>query len=140
MATAVELVKEFEGCNLHAYQDGGGVWTVGYGATGPKIGPGTVWAQEQAEADLAHRLDEVRTALGKLVDIRELNENQIAALVSFIYNVGVHAFAKSTMLGFIQTKNWIAGAKEFPKWNHDNGKEVKGLLKRRLKEAYIFLS
>jgi GH24 family phage-related lysozyme (muramidase) len=27
------LLKQFEGCRLDAYQDGAGVWTVGYGHT-----------------------------------------------------------------------------------------------------------
>ena len=44
-----------EGCRLTAYPDplsGGDPWTIGYGATGPSISKGTVWVQEQADADL----------------------------------------------------------------------------------------
>ena len=33
-AAAYELIKEFEGLRLHAYQDSAGVWTIGWGHTG----------------------------------------------------------------------------------------------------------
>ena len=29
----IKLIKEFEGCYLKAYQDSGGVWTIGWGIT-----------------------------------------------------------------------------------------------------------
>ena len=29
----IELIKQFEGCRLKAYQDSVGVWTIGYGHT-----------------------------------------------------------------------------------------------------------
>ena len=50
----VNLVKEFEGCKLEAYQDIVGVWTIGYGTTeGAGLGvvpkPGMKITQEEAE-------------------------------------------------------------------------------------------
>lgn len=43
------LTREFEGCRLEAYQDQGGVWTIGYGHTGPDVHEGLTWTQEQAD-------------------------------------------------------------------------------------------
>ncbi len=39
-----------------AYQDIVGVWTIGYGDTGPDVGPGIVWTQEQCDSALTNRL------------------------------------------------------------------------------------
>lgn len=49
-------IRRDEGCEPHAYPDplsGGDPWTIGYGCTGPGIGPGTIWTEAQA-----HRLAE----------------------------------------------------------------------------------
>ena len=53
---ALHLTSHFEGRRLHAYLDTGGVWTCGTGATGPDIGPGTVWTVSQCDARLARDL------------------------------------------------------------------------------------
>ena len=36
-AAGIALIKEFEGCKLEAYPDFGGIWTIGYGHTGPGV-------------------------------------------------------------------------------------------------------
>jgi lysozyme len=33
----VDLIKQFEGCVLQSYRDLRGIWTIGYGHTGPKL-------------------------------------------------------------------------------------------------------
>ena len=44
------LTKNFEGCVLTAYADQGGVWTIGYGHTGPGVHAGLTITQDQADA------------------------------------------------------------------------------------------
>src|SRR5579875_391443 len=44
------LTEQFEGLRLKAYQDANGVWTIGYGHTGPDVHAGLSITQEQAEA------------------------------------------------------------------------------------------
>ena len=44
------LTKNFEGCVLTAYADQGGVWTIGYGHTGPGVHAGLTVTQDQADA------------------------------------------------------------------------------------------
>ena len=55
---AVNLIKQFEGLKLNAYQDSGGVWTIGYGTTsinGVPVYPGQSITEAQAnEYLLAH--------------------------------------------------------------------------------------
>ena len=51
------MIRQWEGCELDAYQDGGGTWTIGYGTTcypdGKPVREGDVWTQEQADDALA---------------------------------------------------------------------------------------
>ena len=54
---ALPLIKEFEGCKLKAYRDQRGIWTCGWGATGPEITAKTTWTQEQADARLVKDVD-----------------------------------------------------------------------------------
>ena len=51
----VDLVKSFEGCELEAYRDLGGVWTIGYGHTAG-VHRGMVIDQPRAEGLLAEDL------------------------------------------------------------------------------------
>lgn len=46
---SLALTKRSEGCSLKAYQDLGGVWTIGYGHTGPEVHEGLTWTQEQCD-------------------------------------------------------------------------------------------
>lgn len=81
------IIKEFESLRLKAYQDTGGVWTIGWGHTGEEAQAGNEITHEQADnllkTDVAHASYLVNT-LGY-----ELNQNQFDALVSLIYNCGL---------------------------------------------------
>jgi len=136
------LIKRFEGCRLTAYPDpgtGGDPWTIGYGATGAGIVDGTVWTQEQAEADLAHRVTELVNQVARLLT-RELPEPSCAALVSFAYNVGIHALGDSTLLRLVNAGEYANAAAQFQKWVHAAGHVLPGLVKRRDAEREVFLS
>jgi len=51
------LLKDFEKCRLQSYQDSGGVWTVGWGHTGPEVTQGMTYTQQQADAQLQKDLE-----------------------------------------------------------------------------------
>ncbi len=93
IALATPQIKTDEGCELHAYPDplsGGEPYTVGYGATGPQIGPDTVWTQDEANADLQARLEALCVALdGKIPWWSGLNLPRQAVLLNMSYNLGV---------------------------------------------------
>ena len=60
------------------------------------------------------------------------------ALVSFTYNVGYGAFKNSTLLKYVNKKQFRKASKEFKKWNKCGGKVLNGLVKRRMLEKTEF--
>lgn len=137
---ALSFVKRAEGCRLTAYPDpatGAEPWTVGYGATGPDIGPDTVWTQEQADADLAQRLDRINVTVTQAVRVR-LGPHQRAALVSLAYNIGTGSFLQSTMLRCINDGDYNRACGQFGVWIMAAGRVLVGLIRRRAAEAELF--
>ena len=92
----INLIKEFEGCHLTAYQDEVGVWTIGYGITnsdrsitGTTIKRGIKISQATAEKWLEESLNRKYLPLVMKYNTRYgWNQNEIDALVSFAYNIG----------------------------------------------------
>lgn len=134
----LDLIKEFEGCKLHAYQDIVGVWTIGYGATGKGVAPGMTWTQEQADSRLNEDLARFTHGVEDLVEV-DLNDNQFSALVSFAYNLGIGNLAKSGLLNKLNKENYVGASQSFPLWNKAGGKVVAGLTRRRMAEQALFL-
>lgn len=136
--TAIDFVKQHEGCVLTAYQDQGGVWTIGYGHTGPDVRKGLVWTQDQADAALNLDLSKAEASMLKLTTV-QLSDKQKAALDSFVFNLGAGAYAGSHLRECVNNRDWVGAAKAFLAWDHVGQTEVKGLLIRRLDEAALFL-
>ena len=130
----LELLKSFEQCRLNAYQDSGGIWTVGWGHTGPEVVGGMTLNQLQAdlifEKDLEkfYHLDEYLS--------EQVNENQYSALVCLVFNIGLRALKLSQVM-----KKVNAGenpSKEWMGWNHVNGIPNIGLTRRRSAELELY--
>lgn len=134
----IGFIRSHEGCKLAAYLDGGGVWTIGVGHT-KGVEKGQTITQEQADKFLADDLAPVESCINGHVTA-QLNQNQFDALASFVFNVGEAAFTGSTLLKKLNAGDYTGAANEFPKWDHDNGVVVQGLLNRRLDEQALFLS
>ena len=137
----ITLIKKWEGCKLKAYLDSGGVWTIGYGTTfypdGTRVKEGDTCTQEQADAWLQGHVNDLVFELLNEVKVT-LNANQIKALVCFIYNIGMGAFKKSTMLRLINDGKILEASEQFIRWNKDNGVVIPGLTNRRLDEKKLF--
>ena len=147
LAPAEAIIKEFEGCRLQAYQDAVGVWTIGWGATryAPPGGPvkrGDTINQAQADELLRRDLLDLRgPGLLSLFPMAPgWPPNQIAALVSWGFNVGLGAVEDSTL-----RKRILAGEdrvkvvrEELPRWNKAGGRELPGLTRRRAAEIELF--
>lgn len=140
---SVDLVKEFEGLRLTAYQDSVGVWTIGYGTTaaaGVGITPakGMTITQAQAEMYLKRGLDKFAKQIEPNIR-RAVNENQFGAMVSLAYNIGPGAFNKSTLLKRLNAGDTQGAADQFLVWNKAGGKVLAGLTRRRKAERELFL-
>ncbi|MCW2452336.1 UNVERIFIED_ORG: GH24 family phage-related lysozyme (muramidase) [Rahnella aquatilis] len=137
------LLKSFEGCELTAYQDPVGIWTVGYGWTQPvngkPVGKGMIITQETADRLLQTGVIQYEKGVTRLLSVA-VNQAQFDALVDFAYNLGVKALEGSTLLKKLNAGDYAGAADEFPKWNKAGGKVLNGLVKRRAAERAFFLS
>lgn len=161
---ALDLIKTFEGLHdgdkrtpvLEPQADPIGIYTMGWGhamfdagkpikdkalamsrwrAAYPK-GMTLADADELLRQDAQVTCDQV---VANTAAAPALSDNQLAALVSFTYNVGITNFKNSTLRSRVLAGNWQAAADEFPKWKLAAGKELPGLVARRAKERALFL-
>lgn len=141
---AIDLLKRLEGCRLKAYQDNAGVWTIGYGHTGPGVHEGLTWTQEQADAQLNDDVQRfVWGVSAALLNEPPLTENQFSALVVFAFNVGLMAFRGSSALRDIRFGQFKMVPADLAKWNkiHDKSGVMMvdpGLEKRRAAEIDLW--
>jgi len=133
----LSLIKSFEGCKLKSYQDVVGVWTIGYGSTGPDIKAGMNWTQAQADARLTHDLLKFEAGVTGCVKAT-LTPNQFSALVCFAYNVGLGNLQSSTLLKKVNASDMTGAAAEFLRWNKAGGAVIPGLTRRRQAESDLF--
>lgn len=138
-AAGLALIKQFEGCRLTAYQDQRGIWTIGYGHTGPEVVEGLTWTRGQADAALLSNTHTASNALLRLVDIA-MTQNQFDALTSLVFNIGVGNFGSSTLLKLLNQNHVPQAADQFLVWDHVNGVPDPGLLRRRQAEQALFLT
>lgn len=142
-----ELIKRWESCGraradgrFEAYPDPGSAdgkpWTIGWGSTGPDVGPATVWTQAECDArfdsDAARYAGEVARAIGQA----PTTQHQFDALVSFHYNTG--RIARATLTAKHCAGEFAGARAEFAKWIYNDGKVLRGLVRRRAEEAELY--
>lgn len=132
----IDLIKEAEGLRLEAYQDGAGIWTVGYGHA-TNVHKGDTISQHRADLLLEADLAEAENAVSRLVKV-PLTDNQFAALVSFVFNVGEGAFERSTMLKKLNEDGYELVPGYLKCWVFAGGKQQPGMVKRRAAEAELW--
>ncbi len=139
----VDLICEFEGKRLVAYDDGVGVWTIGFGTTkypsGNRVKKGDTCTLEQAKEYMRHDLIEFEHTVNSSVKV-PLNQNQFDALVSLAYNIGSIAFKSSTLVKKLNLGDYQGAASQFNVWINAGGKRMQGLVNRRDREKLLFLS
>ena len=77
--SGVDLICNFEGLRLKAYDDGVGVWTIGFGTTkypnGIRVKKGDTCTLEQAKSYMQHDLKKFEQTVNSAVNV-PINQNQ----------------------------------------------------------------
>lgn len=149
---AVALVKRWEG--FHRIVQRTPVVLAGpyrCPALVPTIGYGTVVDSMDyppiTEADAEELLMHGSNGLNKCVAaayricpvlLNEPERHRVAAVASFIYNLGAGNFRASTLRRRINQKNWAEAEREFHRWVYAGGRKLAGLIARRADEAALF--
>ena len=131
------LIKQFEGFRSDAYQDVVGVWTVGFGFT-RGVTPGQHMTLAQAEARLITELLGYEQAVLNGCTL-EPNQNQLDAMCSLAWNIGIAGFLRSTVLKCHNRADFQSASRAFGLWNKAGGREWAGLTRRRAAEAALYL-
>jgi lysozyme len=134
---ARDFIARFEGLELEAYVCPAGVLTVGYGHTGDDVHTGDVITEEMALAMLEADMTDAIECIDQHVDI-DLDDGQIAALVSLVFNIGCGAFRGSTLLKLLNANQLEHAAGQFKRWDKAGGKPLAGLTRRRHAEEKLF--
>lgn len=139
----VGIIKHHEQLRLAAYlPTKDDVWTIGYGHT-KTAKKDMVITEAKAEELLLQDLAWVNEAINKYVTV-PLNQNQVDALGSLIFNIGSTNFSKSTVLRKLNQKDYTGAADAFLMWNKQRSKTtgqmvvLNGLTKRRKEERELF--
>lgn len=153
-AAGVALMHEFESCRLTSYKDPGSAnglpITIGWGSTsdehGQPIRLGETWTQERCDARYRQDLAKFERGVSTLLGNAPTTQNQFDALVSFAYNVGLdidedtkaEGLGDSTLLRKHLAGDYAGAAREFAKWNKNDGQVLRGLTRRRAAEAELY--
>lgn len=132
----LELIKRFEGLRLNAYRCPADVPTIGYGSTGPNVRMGMTITVQEAEDLLTSDLQRFEQGVSYLAP--DATQDEFDALVSFAFNLGVAALAKSTLLKKHLAGDKAGAAAEFGRWVNAGGRKLEGLVRRRAAEAALY--
>lgn len=132
----IRLIKEYEGLRLESYQCPAGVWTIGFGST-KNVRRGMKITEAEAEDRLRIDLLAAEQAVSRMVKAK-ITDDQFAALVSWVFNVGEGNASKSTLIRKLNAQDMLGAWSEFSRWVHTSGAISGGLIRRRAAEQALF--
>lgn len=135
----IDLIKRFEGFESNPYLCPAGKWTIGYGWTHGVTKESKPITEAEATKLLADGLANYEIGVLDCVDV-DLQQCEFDALVSFAYNLGVHALRGSTLLKKLNEGDYEGAADQFLRWNKANGQVLAGLTRRREAERELFVN
>lgn len=143
-AIALPFIKDWEGRELVAYQDTGGVWTI---CDGDTIGvqPGDTSTHRECDARTLERVTQFAKAVDQAV-IPVIPEKTHAAFTSFAYNIGMGNFITSTARRYLNSGKTMAACEQIMRWVYVKGRDCRvranrcsGIVKRRAAERALCL-
>jgi len=140
MAIAIPLVQKWEGRELVAYKDVGGVWTYCDGLTNKKNLklPPYEYTDEECDRLFEEELEKHADSVDELVKV-DIPAETRAAFYSFHYNVGAAQFKSSTLLRLANEGDIEGACNQLSRWVFVKGKYVQGLANRRISEKGLCL-
>ncbi len=136
-AAALVGIAGWEGYRARAYDDGAGVQTLGWGSTrredGSPVQRGDTTTPERAL--IALNRDAQRTArdIAACIGSVPLAQHEFDAFVSLAYNIGSHAFCRSTIVRRLKATppDYVGACEAIKLWRFAAGRELPGLVRRR---------
>jgi GH24 family phage-related lysozyme (muramidase) len=150
-ASALGLIKEFEGCHLTAYPDplsGAEPYTIGYGTTrypgGRRVSRGDKITVIEADMFMRTEVDQIAEKLGRTVPHwGQMTDGQQSALISFSYNLGSGFYGSEgfeTISKRLRERDWNAVPAAFELYRNPGTNVEAGLLRRRRAEGELWRS
>jgi lysozyme len=145
----LDLIKEFEGCELSAYYDphtGGLPITIGWGSTRDMNGkPFKITdkiTQAQADQLLEYQArNQFLPPLTKIPYWNEMNDDMRGALLSFAYNLGANFYGSegfATITKVLKDKSWHMMPEALYRYRNPGSSVEKGLARRRRAEGALW--
>ena len=146
----VDHLHSFESCKLTAYPDPGSndghPWTIGWGSTGPDIVKGLTWTPAQCDARFERQLAQFEDGVTRLIGGAPTTQGQFDALVSLAYNIGLdedkdtiaEGLGDSSLLRKHKAGDHAGAEAAFADWRFNDGREMRGLVRRRAAEAKLY--
>lgn len=134
---ALPLTAQYEGLRTKAYLDPIGIPTICWGET-EGVELGQIKSREECDNMLAARLGYFSLQVKNLVTY-PMTPSQHAAYSSFVYNIGVNAFKKSSVLRLANEGKKAESCEFMKRYIYAGGKKLNGLVKRRQSERDLCL-
>lgn len=144
---ALPIIKRWEGLAkvrpdglIEAYPDPAHGWkvpTIGWGCTGPDIKRGTIWTLAQCEERLAEEAEHRYPALIRASAVLAADPARGAAMLDFMFNLGIGAYQGSTLRRRVNERDWMEAAAQCRRWVNAGGRKLPGLVLRREVEALM---
>lgn len=135
----IDLIKHYEGFSAKPYICAGGYPTIGYGHLIKKGEHFDTLTRGEAAELLKQDVAFAERSVLRLIE-RPLTDNQFAALVSFVFNLGGGALQASTLRKKVNAGLDNEVPAQFMRWIYAGGRKLKGLERRREAEAELYAS
>lgn len=142
------LIMKWEGLYLKAYIDPVGILTIGYGTIsngnlGIKVYRGQTITKAQAIEYMRIEIRQIEKRVLALLKV-PVTQYEFDAIVSFVYNLGIGNFSRSSLLKLINEGRKKSAAGQFARWTYATDRrtkqrrQLKGLVFRRKDERAMF--
>jgi lysozyme len=140
---ALPLIKKWEGLHrvgrdglVYPYRDPAGYPTIGYGTLLRSMDVQPI-TQDMAFTLLYIKYVEAKWQVLQSSPHLAGDPKRLAAITSFVYNLGIGRYRASTLKKKVDSQDWVAARREIQRWVYAGGRKLNGLIARRKEEAEL---